>query len=228
AIRVGLRGIRQMGPVNLGRILEERARGPFVDTVDFRRRTGVNENLLTSLILAGAFDSLGLSRKQCLMNLKNQSRLKEYREPDSEDYSTKEKVGFELEYLGLDLTAHIISLYRKGLDQIGVLRSEELRKRGDGEKVVVAGMKILLHTPPTRSGVRVVFATLEDETGVTDVTVFPVTQEQDAPVLFTSDLLVVEGTTHRRGTSISINAERIFDLKDALSHHITGKRISVA
>lgn len=222
AIRVGLRGVRQMGPVNLGRILEERSLGPFVDVADFKNRTGVNENLLTSLILAGVFDPLGLSRKQCLMDLKIDLRAGRKQASAEEDFSTHRKVGYELEYLGLDLTAHMISLYRKELDQIGVSRSVDLIKRGDGEKVAVAGMKILLHTPPTRSGVRVVFITLEDETGVCDVTVFPGTQELDAPILFTSDLLVVEGATHRRGTSISVNAERIFSLRDCVARKTGG------
>jgi error-prone DNA polymerase len=228
AIRIGLRSVRHMGPVNLGRILEERSKGIFVDMEDFRRRTRVNENLLTSLVLAGVFDSLCPSRRLLLMSLTEGVPASQFIFTDTKDFTIRQKVAYELKHIGLDLTAHLVSLYREKLMQMGVRRCAELSKFDDGQKVSVAGMKILLHTPPTRSGIRVVFITLEDETGVLDVTVFPDTQERYGPTLFTSDLLVVEGTTRRMGDSISVNAERILNLQNTLTEKADGPQTSVA
>lgn len=207
AIRVGLRGIRNIGPSGLARILEERSKRPFKDMEDFLKRVRPRKNILRSMILAGAFDPLNPSRKSLL-----RSALKE-RVEGAEDFTIMERVSFELENIGLDLSAHAISLFRDRLDRMGVVRSIHLKECRDEERVSVAGIKVVLHTPPTRTGIRVVFVTLEDETGLSDAVVFPDVQELYGAILFRSDLLIIEGPVRRVGKSVSVNAERIEALR---------------
>ncbi len=227
SLRVGLRGVRHMGPANLSRILEEREQGFFCGARDFQERTRVHENLLNSLILSGCFDDLHPSRQGLLARSirEENSVLPEHREGD---FSLSEKVRHELAHIGLDLSAHLMSLYRPYLSRLGVLTAGELRHARDGERVVAAGLKIMLHTPPTRSGIRVVFLTLEDETGVADLAVFPDAQEKHGRTVFGAEVLIVEGTVKRVADSISISADTVSDLNTVLGKTLQGGRVMAA
>lgn len=215
AIRVGLKGVRNMGPANLGKILEERDTRPFEDLNDFCRRLRVNQNLLRSMILSGLFDAIFRPRLG-LFRLLAQGAPAAGPEGDEEEFSLAEKVGHELEHLGLDLSAHVMSLHRGELDRRGIITCADLKKSLPGPRVAVAGVKILLHTPPTRSGIRVGGISLEDETGVADIAVFPDAKARDGPTLFTAKALVVRGKVTRMAVSHSVTAERIAALEDAL------------
>ena len=71
---------------------------------------------------------------------------------------------------------------------------------------------IMVHTPPTRSGKRVMFATLEDESGLIDFVMFPGVQKQWAKEVLTNEVLAIEGRLKRegeKGLSISIVAGRV-------------------
>ncbi len=213
SIRVGLRRIRNLGPSGLSSVLSERTRAPFENFEDFERRVRLHPKVLQSMILAGVFDSFCPSRKSLLLS---------NREPGvcdkDEDYSIEEKVAYELDNIGLDLSAHVMSTFRGSLDRLGVLRSIDLKGQKNGEWAAVAGIKVVLHTPPTRSGIRVIFITLEDETGVSDAAIFPAVQERFGSTIFTADALVVAGTVRKQGTSVSIVANRIMNLRDALQN----------
>jgi DNA polymerase III alpha subunit len=60
-------------------------------------------------------------------------------------------------------------------------------------------MVIIVHTPPTKPGKRVMFLTLEDEMGLLDVVVFPKTQSRFAKLILTSEVLTLEGKLQRKG-----------------------------
>jgi DNA polymerase III alpha subunit len=53
--------------------------------------------------------------------------------------------------------------------------------------------------PPTKSGVTVVFITLEDETGLIDTVLFPAVYDRYGVAAFASNLLVMEGKLQRLG-----------------------------
>jgi error-prone DNA polymerase len=64
-----------------------------------------------------------------------------------------------------------------------------------------AGVVIRPHTPPTKSGKRVIFFTLEDETGLLNVTVFPDVQEKFGHLVLGQSMLVVTGRKDKRGSN---------------------------
>jgi DNA polymerase III alpha subunit len=77
---------------------------------------------------------------------------------------------------------------------------------------MVTGILVIVHTPPTKSGKRVIFITMEDETGLIDVVVFPKAQIHYAEAIFKSEALTVEGRLHRQGKlglSTSIVMDRL-------------------
>ncbi len=75
--------------------------------------------------------------------------------------------------------------------------------------VGVAGIVIRPHRPPTRSGRTVVFLSLEDESGLCDITIFENVYKRYARDIFTAPALMVWGRTSRRGEGVSVIATRI-------------------
>lgn len=65
-----------------------------------------------------------------------------------------------------------------------------------------------------RTGKRVVFISLDDGSGCSDATFFEAAQQQVGPLLFGTQLMVIQGRTRRTGArGISIRAENAWDLK---------------
>ena len=115
--------------------------------------------------------------------------------------------------LDLTLSSHPLLIFRKVLKEIERIKSSGLTKMAEGKTVKVAGIKVILHTPPTRSGQRVIFLTLEDEEGLIDVTVFPSAQQLYAKDIFEADFLLIEGWVQKHGPAVSIIADKAFDLR---------------
>jgi error-prone DNA polymerase len=129
--------------------------------------------------------------------------------------SVEENVVNELKLMKLDVTQHVIELYREMLDEMGVVRSDELVGLRNRTEVLVAGVRVATQTPPMRSGKRVVFISLDDGTGCSDATFFDEAQQRCSHVLFNTRLVLVAGKTRRTGVrGVSIMAENAWDLKD--------------
>jgi error-prone DNA polymerase len=208
AIRAGLNHVKGIGTASLEKILKERAKVPFTDINDFRTRVGLQGKLIDSLILCGAFDRLEPNRRKLLLVARSEGL-----EGDIEDFSPAEKARFEMALTGLSFSGHPISFVRPELSKRGVISSRQLEVCGDGERISVAGLKMVLHTPPTRSGRRVVFLTLEDEDGLSDITVFSDVQQKYAKTIFGRYALVVEGRLQRLyPRSFAIVAEKVAPL----------------
>ncbi len=77
--------------------------------------------------------------------------------------------------------SHPLAHLRPGLSRQGFARACDLRRMPSDSIVKVMGLTVIVHTPPTKSGKRVMFLTLEDETGLIDVVVFEKTQKQLRP-----------------------------------------------
>ena len=133
----------------------------------------------------------------------------------------------EHNFMDVYCSIHPMSLLRKRLSEKGAVSASCLSRMPSGSLILIAGLVIFFHTPPTRSGKRIIFATLEDETGLFDVTVTPFVQNRWGKIIYTSEILALEGRLLRQGkdgTSVSIKATRIIptlcgqveDLSDAL------------
>lgn len=136
---------------------------------------------------------------------------------DIPDFSEVEKFKHEFYILGLHPTRHPMEFYRDSLAKKGVLTAAAAKKMDSGASVRVAGVVVRPHRPPTRSGRVVVFFSLEDETGLIDVTVFEGVYRRCGGAMFTSPILVVEGRVERRGNAVSVTCRRV--RKDLLSSY---------
>jgi error-prone DNA polymerase len=207
-IRLGLKYVHGLGEVWQGRIVERRGDRIFADLGGFCRRTRLPRPVVENLIRAGALDSLG-KRRDLLWELGGlvyqQDGLDVEVPLESVALpilSQAERLAWEYELLGMAPGEQVMDLYREALKKQGVLTSCELAERRNGERVRVAGWAVVRQRPPTAKGM--LFITLEDETGLSNLIVRPDVYERHRDALRNAPLLWVEGRIQREGEAISV------------------------
>ena len=201
-----------------GIALERERSGPFVDLVSAGRRLSfVPREALEWLTLAGALDSLGTCRRRAIWSLPALHRPPESKRAispgqqsadlpltpalphDLPDFADAEREAQERRALGFSPGGHPMRRLRAGLQSRGVLLCGALQTLPHGAIVTLAGLSIHPHRPPVPSGEIVVFLTLEDESGMAQVTVPPEVYQACGHALVTEPLLEISGTVARRG-----------------------------
>ena len=132
--------------------------------------------------------------------------------PKAEKASDMTTVLREAALMSVFCRQHPLSALRSKLREQGVVTARQLRNMPGGRRVRLSGLLIIVHTPPTKSGKRVMFLTLEDETGLWDAVAFSRVQKDFARVIYTSELLTIEGRLQRQGgcgVSISVIIEKV-------------------
>ncbi|MES0833134.1 PHP domain-containing protein [Nocardiopsis tropica] len=130
-----------------------------------------------------------------------------------------ERVSAELEVLGYEVERHLLDGYADFLAFLAVrhrlVRAQDLHLVPAGEEVLVAGVKVATQTPAVRSGQRIVFATVDDATGLADLTFFASVQHRCAATVFSCPLLAVRGRVRRSGTGMAtVTASHAHDLSE--------------
>ena len=121
----------------------------------------------------------------------------------------------ESDLMQVNASTHIMAPFRADLVRHGFIRSTGLKWKSDRSMVRTAGRVIIIHTPPTKSGKRVLFLTLEDEEGLFDLTIFEDVHTRYAKKILASAVLLVEGVLNRFGLrGISIVARRFWTLRE--------------
>ncbi|MGD2133403.1 MAG: OB-fold nucleic acid binding domain-containing protein, partial [Maricaulaceae bacterium] len=117
--------------------------------------------------------------------------------------------------LKLSLKAHPVSFFRPEFDARRVTRCEELTEARDKSYVRVSGLVLVRQRPGTASGV--IFCTLEDETGIANIIVWPKVFERYRKTVMRSRFLMVEGRVQKEGLVIHVVAEKLIDLSERLA-----------
>jgi DNA polymerase III alpha subunit len=130
--------------------------------------------------------------------------------------SLGQEVSEDYRHLSLSLKQHPLALLRAMLAGRGIVQSARLKTLRDGARVEVAGLVLIRQQPGTASGV--IFVTLEDETGVANIVVWPRMFQLFRRALLGSQLLAVRGLVQRdeSGHVIHVVADRLTDLTDHL------------
>ncbi|HTT50064.1 MAG TPA: DNA polymerase III subunit alpha [Streptosporangiaceae bacterium] len=236
-LRAGLREVKGISDAEVARIV---AGQPYTSLRDLWERAAVSRPVAERLVLVGALDAVygmtgeapgGLTRRdllarvgvldrrarasgagQAALGLAGDGFAQLVPAGELRELTPAERVSAELEILGIDLSQHVLSFYTELLRQLGVTRSAELHRCPPGARILVAGVKIATQTPAIRSGLRIIFTTLDDATGPVDLAFFESVQPRCAARVFGSWLLAVRGRLRRTGESVSINAEECWDL----------------
>lgn len=129
-----------------------------------------------------------------------------------------QKIRTELDLTAIDATGHLMQSHKPYLDALGATTADQLLRLRNHTRVLVAGVRVATQTPPMRSGDRVVFISIDDGTGVVDTSFFAQAQHATGDILFSSRLMLIEGTTRRTGTrGITLQATRAWDMHDPTS-----------
>jgi len=120
-----------------------------------------------------------------------------------------ENILADYRHLGLTSGRHPLALLRPALSRRGFRSSRELSLLPDGISVRVGGLVTHMQQPATASGV--VFASLEDETGLVNVILWPKVFDAQRRCALESSLLVVEGALQRRDQVAHVIARRLHD-----------------
>jgi DNA polymerase III alpha subunit len=175
AIRAGLNRIKGLSFTTINMLLEERKRRPFIHLDDLRRRIRFRKPELRNLIHVGACDGLGHSRPAMLGQLSltpvnpDQMLLFGIHEKLSQlpEYDRVEKLSAEIDVMGIPLSLYPTVLFRSGFTSAATLG------RFINQEVTIAGFIATARRAKTNDGRIIGFVTLEDSSGLAEVTFFP-------------------------------------------------------
>ncbi|HEX6007865.1 MAG TPA: error-prone DNA polymerase, partial [Burkholderiales bacterium] len=217
AVRLGLLMVKGLTKTAAERIIAMRAQKAFSDVDDLVRRAHPGRRDLQCLAAAGALVSLAGHRRNAYWLTAPRDRpahlLKDAPLAEATPLlappSEGEEIVADYTSLGLTLGRHPLELLRCRLDRMRLLPACDLRKTPDGTRARTAGIVTCRQRPGTANGV--VFVTLEDETGYTNVVVWNDLVERQRRELLGSRLLGVEGRIQRDGDIVHLVAHRLFD-----------------
>jgi error-prone DNA polymerase len=230
AVRLGLRIIKDMTKVGAERIEDARKQGLFEDVSDLARRAALNRRDLAHLAASGALTMLAghrrnahwavagaISEPHLLRDAPVQESLPLLQTP-----TEGENIIADYRSLGLTLGRHPLALLRKRLQRMRLASAEELKAMPDGRPAKTAGIVTCRQRPGTAQGV--IFVTIEDETGYTNVVVWNDLVERQRKELLGARLLGVEGYMQKAGGVIHLIARRLVDHSPLLGRLLTESR----
>lgn len=224
ALRLGFRQIKGFREEDAAWIVAARGNG-YTDPESLWLRAGIPPAVLERLAEADTFAGMGLTRRDALWQvraIRAPKPLPLFSDPLDGEGIREPKVNLPSMHLGeevvedyvamrLTLRAHPMELLRP---TIPALTPHDLLLKAPLKRTSVCGLVITRQRPGTASGV--VFLTLEDETGVSNVVVWKKVYERFRRVVMGGRLLRVTGRLEREGIVVHLIAEHIEDL----SHHL--------
>lgn len=227
AVRLGLAAVTGIGQALAQRIVAAReAHGPFRDLRDLVRRTNATEAQVEALATAGAFESMGISRREGLWLAGDAAKdrteflegtLVSVQPPLFPDQSSYDILAADLWATGLSTDDHPLVHYRSQLDARGVLTARGLRTYEVGRRVEVAGLVTHRQRPATASGIT--FLNLEDEYGLMNVICSKGVWDRYRRVLRDAPALIARGMLERSPEGVTnLVADAFEDLRIGVQH----------
>jgi len=247
-IRLGLSAVNKVGRAAVESIIAMRKEGgAFVSFWDFLTRVDlrvVNKGVVENLIKSGSFDSISGNRAQLLYCLQdfidfasrqsrdsNQSSLFSAEDKvslapvleEKEDFSSREKLDFEKESMGLYVSAHPFDQHREVSECYSTCPITEIARWINlSAPVVCCGLISSVKERYTKKGDAMGIVTIEDSSASAEVVLYPRQWDRYKPFLSTGGFYFVRGQVkHDRG--VSIVADDILDeneFREKLKPHI--------
>ncbi|MEZ5796792.1 MAG: error-prone DNA polymerase [Paracoccaceae bacterium] len=228
ALRLGLRQIEGLRQDAAARLLARRDT-PYADLPDLARRGRLDGRSIRLLAAADALRSLGLNRRAALWEsraLRDAPDLPLFQAGRDEGQEPAvalpampvcEQVVADYQTLRLSLKAHPMAFLRRSMARQGYVRAADLDRVGNTRRLRLAGLVLVRQRPGTAKGV--CFITLEDETGVANLVVWPKVMAAFRKVIMTARLLQVTGRLQRDPVSgvTHVVVDTLQDRSDVLS-----------
>ncbi|HRN83222.1 MAG TPA: error-prone DNA polymerase [Hyphomicrobium sp.] len=233
AVRLGMRLVKGLANRDAAAIVTAREDRPYASIDDLWRRAGVPVAAFTRLAEADAFrPAFGLARREALWAIrplrdeplplfaaaaKREAQvLPEAIEPAValRPMTTGREVVEDYGHIGLSLRAHPVSFLRADLARRHIVPCAEAMGSRDGRWLETAGLILVRQRPGSAKGV--LFATIEDETGIANVVVWTKTFEKYRRVVLSSAMLGIRGRIQREGEVVHLVAHHLTDLSALL------------
>ena len=206
------------------RIVNARAYKPFATLEDFARDTGLPKRAMNLLADADAFRSLGLDRRAALwavrrlpddvaLPLFESAAARE--QPDEAaaplpPMPLPEHVVADYQTIRLSLKGHPMQFLRSHFKQEGIVACKEVSHTNDKQHLRCAGVVLVRQRPGSAKGV--VFMTMEDETGIANIVVWPKVMERFRKEVMGARLIEVHGVVQSSPEKVvHLVADRLVD-----------------
>jgi error-prone DNA polymerase len=213
------------------RIIAARQRRPFTSLEEFARDTGLPKRALILLADADAFRSIGLDRRAALWAVRRlpddvplplfQAAIAR-EQPDENakplpEMPLPEQVVADYQTVRLSLKGHPMEFLREKFTSERVVACRHVNRGNDKRRARCAGVVLVRQRPGSAKGV--VFMTLEDETGIANIVVWPKVMEQYRKEVMGARLILVEGYIQSSPEGVThLVAQRMVDR----SHDLIG------
>lgn len=209
-IRLGFISVRSLNTDAAKSIEISRGDTPFATIKDIGRRTTLTDTNLECLASADAFREIAGNRFQARWQasaLMPHSELLEAGDFDDDELlmagpTREENVMDDYASIGLTLRAHPMQLLRSEYPFNKCKRFADLIHMNNKGFVRIAGVVTGKQRPGTASGV--MFISLEDETGTSNVVVWNATQERFRTEILTGKLLIIKGSVEIQTENVEV------------------------
>jgi len=230
AVRLGLRHVKGLSRAGAERLVTARSNTPFDNVDDMVRRAALDRRDRAALASSGALKSLAGHRyrarwavagiepeRPLLAGTSIPEAIPLLRAP-----TEAEDIVADYAHVGLTLGRHPLTLLRRRLAAHRSLSAKEIGALPHGQFARTTGIVVCRQHPSSANGV--IFLTLEDETGNTNIIVWSSLVERYRRALVQSSLLTVDGEVQREGEVLHIVAQRLEDCSFLLGELETKSR----
>jgi len=230
ALRLGMRSIDGFKKDWALQIEARRGETPFADLEDLRLRAKLPPAALDRLAEADAFGSLELTRRQGLWAVRGAPPASsaplfeamglietDGRPPEALPVlAPSEEVVGDYQTIRLSLKGHPVSFLRERLTDVGALSAKDYPARPNGRTVAVGGVVLVRQRPGTAKGV--CFMTVEDETGIANLVLWPDVFERFRPVAMGARMVLARGKVQTAEGVTHLVVDHLEDWTPMLGH----------
>ena len=234
AVRLGLRMTKGLSNAHAASIVAARGDRPFVSMDDLWRRAGVPVAALTQIAEADAFrPTFGLARREALWAIRG---LRDEPLPLFAAASAREdeivpevdepavalrpmtaggEVVEDYRHVSLSLRTHPVAFLREDLKRRRMVTCLEAMEARDRRWLEIAGVVLVRQRPGSAKGV--MFITLEDESGVANLVVWPNVFEKNRRTILSAGMIAVYGRVQREGEVVHLVVQRLSNMSAELA-----------
>ncbi len=234
AVRLGFRMVKGLANAHAATIVNERADEPFASIDDLWRRARVPVAALVQLAKADAFSpNLGFTRREALWTIRGlrdeplplfaaatareRQTIAELQEPTVtlRPMTAGGEVVQDYSHVGLSLRANPVSFLRAELERRKMVTCLDAMQSHDRRWVEIAGIVLVRQKPGSAKGV--MFMTLEDESGIANIVVWPKKYDKYRRVILGASMMGVHGRIQREGEVVHLIAYQLTNLSAELA-----------
>ena len=228
AVRMGLRMAKGLAEAHAMAVLDRRGAG-YASVEDVWRRAAVPVAALERLAEADGFGSLGTDRRAALWAIRGLGEppppLLALCGPSASSPNGEGEVSLppmaegrevveDYQSTGLTLRRHPVTFLRKELRARGMVTCSSLASTKEGRRVTVPGIVLVRQKPGSAKGI--MFITIEDETGIANLVLWPNLFEKQRRLVLSAGMIACRGRVQREGTVIHVVVEHLTDLSQEL------------